>query len=138
VVRAVNLQAMPRKRKIVIAEDDFFLIWYIQTLISRWDCELAIEPTAEGAIQGAATFRPDVALLGFVTPGMDGAQAGIELLKVSPGTQIVLFNESVPADILSDLRARGFNFRTLSAPFYEEELRDVCFPQARRNTHIDG
>jgi CheY-like chemotaxis protein len=114
-------------KKILVAEDDSCLIRYLQTLMSRWDCELAIESTAERAIQRAATFRPDICLLGFVTPGMDGAQAGIELLRVSPETQIVLFNESVPADILSDLKARGYNFQTLPAPFDEGELRAVCF-----------
>jgi hypothetical protein len=77
-------------------------------------CEPTVEPTAEGAIQRAATFKPDVALLGL-TPGMERVQAGIGLLRISPGTQIVLWNEPVPPDVLSDLRARGYNFRTLSA-----------------------
>ena len=118
---------MSKKRKILVAEDEISMRVYLKTLMSRWDCELAIEPTAEGAIQRAATFQPDVALIGYCTPGMDGAQAGIELLRVSPGTQIVLFNESVPADTLSDLKARGYNFRTLAAPFDEKELRGLCF-----------
>jgi CheY-like chemotaxis protein len=118
---------MSKKPKILLAEDEPSMRRYIQMIMSRWDCELAIEPTAEGAIQRAATFRPDICLLGFVTPGMDGAKAGIELLRVSPETQIVLFNESVPADIVSDLNARGYNFRALAAPFDEEELRAVCF-----------
>src|SRR5271156_3453435 len=119
---------MTKKLKILIAEDDPFLVRYIQTLMSRWNCELAIEATAEGAISRAVTLKPDVALIGYCTPGMDGAQAGIELLMVSPGTQIVLFNESVPADIVSELKARGHNFRTLAAPFDEEELQELCFP----------
>jgi chemotaxis response regulator CheB len=75
-------------------------------LSSQWDCELAIEQTRADAIRRAATFKPDVALIGYCTPGMHGAQAGISLLKVSVGTQIVLFNESVPVDILSDLARR--------------------------------
>src|SRR5271154_5426743 len=108
---------MPKKLKILLAEDEPSMRHYIRTLMSQWGCELAIEPTAEGAIERAATFRPDICLLGYCTPGMDGAQAGIELLKVLPGTQVVLFNESVAAELLSDLRARGYNFRTLSAPF---------------------
>jgi DNA-binding response OmpR family regulator len=128
-VRAVTLQPMSKKSKILLAEDEPSMRRHIQLIMSRWDCELAIEPTAEGAIQRAATFKPDVALLGL-TPGMDGAQAGISLLKVSGGTQIVLFNESVPADILSDLRAHGYDFRTLPAPFDAEELRAVCFPSS--------
>jgi DNA-binding NarL/FixJ family response regulator len=92
--------------------------------------ELAIESTAEGAIQRAATFSPDICLLGFVTPGVDGAKAAIELLKVSPGTQIVLWNEPVPPEVLNDLRAQGYDFRTLVAPFNIEELQSLCFPSS--------
>jgi CheY-like chemotaxis protein len=122
---------MPEKLKILLAEDEPSMRRYIQLIMSGWDCELAIESTAEGAIQRAATFQADVCLLGFITmPGMDGAQAGIRLLMVSPETQIVLFNESVPADTLSDLKARGYNFRVLAAPFDEEELRDLGFPSS--------
>jgi CheY-like chemotaxis protein len=121
---------MSKKLRILLAEDESSMRRYIQMIMSQWDCELAVEPTAEGAIQRAATFKPDVALIGYCTPGMDGAQAGIGLLMVSPETLIVLFNESVPADILSDLRAQGYDFRTLPAPFDAEELRTVCFPSS--------
>jgi CheY-like chemotaxis protein len=117
---------MSKKLRILLAEDEPSMRRYIQMIMSQWDCELAVEPTADGAIQRAATFRPDVALIGYCTPGMDGAQAGISLLMVSQETQIVLFNESVPADTLSDLKARGYNFRTLAVPFDEKELRDSC------------
>jgi CheY-like chemotaxis protein len=119
---------MPKKPKILLAEDDPCLSLYVQVILSRWDREVLVEQSAEGAIQRAATFMPDICLLGFVTPGMNGAKAAIELLKVSQGTHIVLFNESVPADILSDLKARRYNFQTLATPFDEEELRDLCFP----------
>ncbi|HMD18748.1 MAG TPA: response regulator [Alloacidobacterium sp.] len=124
---------MSKRLNILLAEDDPFLVRYIQTLMSRWDCELAIESSAEGAIQRAATFSPDICLLGFVTPGMDGANAAIELLKVSPGTQIVLWNEPVPPEVLNDLRAQGYDFRTLVAPFNIEELQSLCFPSSHRN-----
>jgi CheY-like chemotaxis protein len=122
-VRAVTRQVT----KILLAEDEPSMRRYIQMIVSRWDCGLAVEPSGADAIRRAATFKPDVALIGYCTPGMDGAQAGISLLRVSAGTQIVLFNESVPADILSDLRAQGYDFRTLPAPFDEKELRDCCF-----------
>jgi CheY-like chemotaxis protein len=130
VVRAVTRQAMSKKFKILLAEDEPSMRRYVQMIMSRWDCELAVEVTGAEAINRAATFKPDVALIGYCTPGMDGAQAGINLLKVSGGTQIVLFNESVPADMLSELRAQGYDFRTLAAPFDAEELRTVCFPSS--------
>ena len=113
------------KLKSLLAEDEPSMRRYIQMTMSRWDCELAIEPTAEGAIQRAATFKPDVALLGL-TPGMERAQAGIGLLRISPGTQIVLWNEPVPTHVLSDLRAQGYDFWTLAAPFDEQKLWGLC------------
>jgi CheY-like chemotaxis protein len=126
-MQSKGLSLMPKKLKILIAEDEPSLCRYIQTLMSRWDCDLAVEPTAECAIQRAATFQPDIALLGYCTPGIDGAEAGIGLLRLSPGTQIVLWNEPVPPHVLSDLQEQGFDFRALAAPFNEEGLRAVCF-----------
>lgn len=126
-MRAVTRQVT----KILLAEDEPSMRRYIQMIMSRWDCELAVEPSGADAIRRAATFKPDVALIGYCTPGMDGAQAGINLLLVSPETQIVLWNEPVPPHVLSDLTARGYEFRTLAAPFDEEELRDLCFTSSR-------
>lgn len=120
---------MPKKLKILLAEDETSMTRYIQMLMGQWECDLAVEPTAERAIQRAATFKPDVALLGL-TPGMDRAQCGIGLLRVSPGTQILLWNEPAPPRVLGDLRVRGYEFGTLAAPFNEEELRAVCFPSS--------
>ena len=93
----------------------------------------SVEQTAELGICRASSFKPDVALLGFITPGMDGAKAGIELLKGSPETRIVLTVESVPSKVLDDLRAQGYDFRTLVAPFNIEELQSVCFPSSDPN-----
>jgi hypothetical protein len=61
---------------------------------------------------------------------MDGAKAGIELLKDSPETRVVLTIESVPSEVLDELRARGYDFQTLIAPFSIEELQFLCFPSS--------
>jgi two-component system OmpR family response regulator len=121
---------MPNRVKILLAEDDPSLSRYIETLLSQWDCDVVVEQTAELAIRRAASFKPDVALLGFITPGMDGAKAGVELLKDSPETRVVLAVESVPSGVLDDLRALGYYFETLVAPFSIEELQSLCFPSS--------
>ena len=69
-VRAVTPQAMSKKLKILLAEDDPCLSLYVQTILSRRDCEVLVEQSADGAIHRAAAFEPDVAILGFITPGM--------------------------------------------------------------------
>jgi len=122
---------MPKKLKILLAEDDPGLSLYVQIILGRWDCDVVVEQTAEAAARRAAALKPDVALLGYITPGMDGAEAGIALLKVSPGTRIVLAFESVPSEVLDDLRTRGYDFKTLPAPFEIEELQDLCFTTLR-------
>jgi hypothetical protein len=63
---------MSGKLKILLAEDEASMRCYIQTLMGPWDCDLAVEQTAERAIRRAATFQPDVALIGYCAPGMEG------------------------------------------------------------------
>lgn len=118
--------------KVLLAEDDPSLSRYFQSLLSQWGCEVAVVQTGEAAVRRAAGFQPDIALLGFVTPGVDGAKAGVSLLQVSPRTKVVLTVEPVPAETLDALRAQGYDFSTLAAPFGSEELRALCFPPSRQ------
>ena len=89
--------------KILVAEDDHNLAHYYETLLSQWNCEIVIEHTGTDTIRRAATFRPDVALLGVVIPEMGVVEAAIKLLEICPGTKIVLVTESVPPETLEQL-----------------------------------
>ena len=113
--------------KILVAEDDSLLAQYYVTLLSQWDCETVVEHRGTDAIRRAATFRPDVALLGVVIPEMGGVEAAIKLLEICPGTKIVLVTESVPPKTLEQLAAQGYHFPMLPAPFSREELHMVVF-----------
>ena len=86
------------------------------------NCEVAVEHDGEDAIRRAANFQPDVALVGFVMPGMDGSATGIGLQKVSPHTKVVFISEPVSAETLASLHARGYDFANLPAPFERSEL----------------
>lgn len=118
---------MGQMPKVLVAEDEPRLAHYYAMLLSQWDCETVVEHTGTDAIRRAATFRPDIALLGFLMPEMGGIETGIKLLAVSPGTKIVLVTESVPTKTLEQLSAQGYQFKTLPAPFSHEELHAVVF-----------
>ena len=118
---------MMKMPKILVAEDDRLLAQYYVTLLSQWNCETVIEHTGTDAIRRAATFRPDVALLGVVIPEMGGVEAAIKLLEICPGTKSVLVTESVPPEKLGQLAAKGYNFPMLPGPFSREELYAVVF-----------
>ena len=118
---------MAKMPKILVAEDEPALARYYEILLSQWKCETVGEHTSEGAIRRAATFRPDIALLGVVMRDMGGVEAGIKLLEICHGAKIVLVSESVPPKTLEQLEMRGYHFATLSAPFSQEELHAVVF-----------
>jgi hypothetical protein len=55
-------------------------------------------------------------------PGIEGSATGIGLLRVSPQTKVVFISEPVSAETLANLRARGYDFKSLPAPFERSEL----------------
>jgi CheY-like chemotaxis protein len=112
--------------KILVAEDDSLLAQYYVTLLSQWNCETVVENTGTAAIRRAATFQPDVALLGVVMPEMGGAEAAIKLREICPGTKIVLVTESVPPKALEQLAAQGYHFPMLPAPFTARSCTQWC------------
>jgi CheY-like chemotaxis protein len=117
--------------KILVAEDNRNLVQYYKTLLGQWNCETVIEHTGTDAIRLAATFRPDVALLGVVIPEMSGVEAAVKLLEICPGTKVVLITESVPPEMVKRLAAQGYHFPTLPAPFTCEELYAAVFGDAQ-------
>jgi CheY-like chemotaxis protein len=121
---------MHQTRKILIAEDDPHLCRYLVALLDQRNCEIAVEHNAEDAIRRSVSFQPDVALLGFVMPGIDGSTTGVGHLKVSPLTNAVFTTEFVSPEILEALKAHGYHFKTLPAPSEFAELEALCFPMA--------
>jgi CheY-like chemotaxis protein len=117
--------------KVLVAEDAPLLAQYYVTLLSQWNCETVVEHAGTDAIRRAATFRPDVALLGVVIPGMGGVEVAIKLLEICPRTKSVLVTESVPPETLEQLAAQGYHFPMLPAPFTSEELHAVVFGDAQ-------
>ena len=113
--------------KVLVAEDSPNLARYYEMLLRQWNCETVVEHTGTDAIRRAATFRPDVALLGVVMPAMGGIEAAIKLLEICPGTKSVLVTEPVPPKTLEQLAAQGYHFEMLPASFSREELHAVVF-----------
>lgn len=121
---------MHQTRKFLIAEDDPHLCRYFVTLLDQKNCEVAVEHDGEDAIRRATSFQPDVALIGFVTPGTDGSTTGVGLLKVSPHKDVTFITEFVLPELLENLKAQGYHVKTLPAPFEFAELEALCFPMA--------
>jgi CheY-like chemotaxis protein len=124
--------------KVLVAEDNPNLARYYEVLLSQWNFETVVEHAGTDAIRRAATFRPNVALLGVVMPEIGGVEAAIKLLEICPGTKIVLVTEAVPPKTLEQLAAQGYHFPMLPAPFTREELHAVLFGDAQGDASDAG
>jgi len=118
--------------KVLLAEDDPNFCRYLVALLEQMNCEIAIEHNGEDAIRRAAVFQPDLALIGFVMPGLSGSATGIGLQRVLPHAKVVFISEPVSAETLASLRARGYDFRSLPAPFERSELNALVETASRK------
>jgi len=116
-----------RKTRVLVCDDEPAIADFVADTLRDEDCETVVEYSGLDAVYRAATFRPDIALLGFAMPKMDGVEAGMSLLKISPKTKIVLITEQVPAETLEALKVNGYNFDAFPAPFTVEDLRAMMF-----------
>jgi len=116
---------MNKRRSVLIGEDEPSLGKYLEALLVDLAFDVFIEHTGLDAVRRGAEVRPDFALLGVVMPNMGGVEAAIKLLELSPKTKIVLISETVAPGVMSDLRAQGYKFEALPAPFTREELQLV-------------
>ena len=113
---------MSEKTRVLIAEDEPNFVRYLVMLMDDMNCEIAVEHNGEDAIRRVANFQPDLALVGFVMPGMDGSATGIGLQEVSPHTKVLFIAEPVLPKTLESLKAQGYDFKALPAPFERAEL----------------
>ena len=116
-----------RRTRILVCDDEPAIADFVADTLKGDNCEIVVEYSGLDAVYRAATFRPDVALLGFAMPKMDGVEAGMSLLKISPKTKIVLITEQVPAETLETLNGNGYNFDAFPAPFMVEDLRAMMY-----------
>ena len=86
--------------RLVLVEDNQVFREALELLLGlRSDIEVV--GSAAGGAEGVEVCRrlqPDVALIDYRMPGLDGAQATRALLEASPGTRVICLTASVSED----------------------------------------
>ncbi|HEY3857973.1 MAG TPA: response regulator transcription factor, partial [Gammaproteobacteria bacterium] len=91
------------------------------------------------ALQMAEASHPDVAILDYNMPAMDGISVARELQKSSPHTQTVLLTtEEDQASAVEALRAgmHGYVYKTQTADELINTIREVARGAIHFNTHL--
>lgn len=71
--------AGPTGRRILFVDDDAYMHVGVRAALKELHCEVVSASTGHEALESAATFRPDVAILDVGLPDTDGYQLAYEL-----------------------------------------------------------
>ena len=94
---------MPPPIRVVLVEDNDVFREALELLLGlREDIEVVASiPDGADAAAACARLRPDVCLMDYRLPGLDGVQATVEVMRAAPGTAVICLTAS------ADLRERG-------------------------------
>lgn len=111
------MRALIGRQKILIVDDERSVSETLALIFSARGYEARIAYSAEEAIEIVATWKPDLAILDVVLPGMNGIDFGIILRANYPNCQVLLLSgQSATAEYLEQAARAGHEFRALPKP----------------------
>lgn len=118
-----------KRFRILLADDHVIFRQGVRGLLEREGFEIVAEAgDGEEAIRLAAELTPDVAILDFAMPRLNGPDAARKIAKISPQTRLILLTMySEESCISSALQAgmRGYVLKTQSATDLTRAIADV-------------
>jgi len=107
---------------VLVVEDEAALARNIVSFLAGSGYEARSAGSAEEALRVLESFRPDVVLLDFNLPGMNGLQAIERLREVDPRLRIVMMTGHASVELAVDaMKAGAYDF--LTKPISLSELR---------------
>jgi DNA-binding NarL/FixJ family response regulator len=95
--------------RVVLVEDNDIFRETLELLLSLRTEVAVVGSAASGdeAVELCARLEPDVVLVDYRMPGMNGAETTRAVLAAAPGTSVICLTASVAADEIEELRAAG-------------------------------
>jgi DNA-binding response OmpR family regulator len=118
-------KGMSPATKILIVEDEDVLAENLKKFLNRSASNVRIAGDASDAIEVLKSFTPDIVVLDYGLPGMDGLQAyALIVHSRAPHASCVLISGQLTDDITRTSNEYGIN-HILSKPFSFLELQDM-------------
>jgi len=115
--------------RVIVADDHHIVREGIRALLERAGFEVVGEAAdGSGAVALACSLKPDVAVLDLMMPGLNGLDAGRQILQDRSGTAVVLLTMHTDEyQVAAALRAgiRAFLLKTQAAEDLERAIRSV-------------
>lgn len=98
-----------RPARVVLVEDNDIFRETLELLLELRTEVTVVGSAANGqeAVELCARLAPDVVLVDYRMPGMNGAETTRAVLSATPGTSVICLTASVAAEEIEELRAAG-------------------------------
>jgi len=109
------------KATVVVIDDDIQILELVSLILTGRGYQVFTVPTAGGGMQIIADRRPELVLLDYMMPGMDGLTALREIRTRFPDTYVVMFTGKGSEEIAVELMKGGASEYILK-PFKNRDL----------------
>jgi PAS domain S-box-containing protein len=131
VSRGLAQPAVPTKRRVLIVDDNVDAAESLALLVVTWGHEAEVAFDGETALEAAARYRPDVALVDLGLPQMNGFEVAraIRAMPGLEGVRLVAVTGFGQEEDRRRAREAGFD-RHLTKPASPEQLRSLIAGEA--------
>ena len=113
-------------KKVIVVDDDIVMFRLFQVQVKRTGCEGFFFRDAQSALNQFESIQPDLAVLDYNLPDMDGSELYQHIRKLEGGANIpiVFVTGTAKDEDLESIRAVGAN-ALLSKPFSPRRLQNL-------------
>jgi len=112
-------------RRILVVDDEATVAETLDLIFRSRNYEPRVAYSAEEAIEIVALWKPDLAVLDVMLPGMNGIDLAVALKTIYPDTQILLVSgHPGTGDLLVTAEEKGQKFEILAKPLHPDLLLD--------------
>ena len=114
-----NMAAAAGTRKILVIDDEPTIADTLAVIFSSSGYDARAVYSAEQALEMLEEWRPDLAVIDVVLPGMNGIEFAIFLKASYPACQFLLFSgQPGTSGLLEDAKKKGHLFEILAKPLH--------------------
>src|SRR6266567_5502232 len=114
-----SMPAISIRRKILIVDDEHTIADTLALIFTSNGYESRAVYSAEQALEMLEEWRPDLAVIDVVLPGMNGIEFAIFLKASYPACQFLLFSgQPGTSGLLEEAKTKGHLFEILAKPLH--------------------
>ncbi len=96
-------------KKVLLVDDEKYFLFTVGTRIKAWGYDFIEASTGQEAIDAVRSKNPDVIVLDYMLPGMNGVETLKEIRKLNKDVPVIIFTAYPDKKSLEDTEVLGVN-----------------------------